>query len=734
MFRIACLLVVVTASTARAQTFDWINSAGGTYSTPGNWSPAGPPGVSGVARFALNSTYTVSFTGNATVLRHTVSTGDVTWNLNGFTFQQTDTINNGVGNNVTPTTLRILNGNLLPGNFSVGGTAGVVSNAYLSQGVDMTVGAGVLYVGTSGTGFLSVAGGSTVTTTTGLAGLGLNASGVGTMLLTDAGTMLTVPTTFRLASAGTGTLTVQNGATANFAGLDIGQTTGAVGVLNVSGAGAAVTVNSTTNIGGTFAGFAAASATLNVSGGATVSLNGTTNLRTTATVNLTGGTLNLGTLNFAPGAQMNWSAGTVQFASGTDITGSVLDLLFAGSNTLGTGRTLGATLGVMSLDTPLVVAGGTLNAPTLNVNAPLSITGFGRVNASDSVSIGAGQVVTVSDFGKLTAAGSITNTGGLLQLNGPASTVASFTANDFGVIQGTGRFSGGLNNGTGGTIRARSGDHLIIDGIGNSNPGNIELSGGTLEYTKTLSNLANGFISGRGEFRGGTSVPGSPGLANIGVVALSAGITDIRGDVSNTGAGRIVAAGGAVVTFYDDVTHNGAEIRTNSGARTVFFGGQSGAGPFTGTGIVEYNGDLRPGNSPANVLYDGAVEFTSTARFFAEIGGPNFGSDYDRLTIAGGVTLGGASLQLQLINGYTPAPGQQFTLVDFTGPGPITGAFAGLGEGAILSAGGMQFLLSYVGGTGNDVTVTAVPEPSTIFLISLAGLGAAHVRRRRAAR
>jgi hypothetical protein len=297
-------------------------------------------------------------------------------------------------------------------------------------------------------------------------------------------------------------------------------------------------------------------------------------------------------------------------------------------------------------------------------------------------------------------------------------------ANNFGVVQGTGRFAGGLNNGTGGTIRARAGDHIIIDAVGNTNSGNIELSGGTLEYSKPLSNLGTGYISGRGEFRGGTSSLGTSGLSNLGIIALSAGITDIRGDVLNAGPGRIVAAGGAIVTFYDDVTHNGVEIRTNSGARTVFFGSQSGAGPFTGTGTVEYNGDLRPGNSPANISYDGSVEFTPSAKLLAEIGGATAGSQHDRLTIAGSVSLGGASLQLQLINGYIPAPGQQFTIIDNTSAGALNGTFAGLPEGALLSAGAAQFLVSYIGGTGNDFVVTAVPEPTSILLIGLMGFGA----------
>jgi hypothetical protein len=280
-----------------------------------------------------------------------------------------------------------------------------------------------------------------------------------------------------------------------------------------------------------------------------------------------------------------------------------------------------------------------------------------------------------------------------------------------------------LNNSTLGTIRARAGDYLVIEQSGLTNSGNIELSGGTVEYTKTVSNLNTGFISGRGEFRGNTSTPAGVGLANSGVVAFSGGTTDVRGDVQNNPGGVIVSAGGGVVTFYDDVIHNGTEIRTNAGSRTVFFGGQSGAGPFTGTGNVEYNGDLRPGNSPANVTYAGDMILNPSTKFHVELGGPIPGAQYDRLTIAGAVTVGG-TLDVQTINGFVPQLGQSFTLIDNLGTGPILGTFAGIGEGGLFTAGGTTYLATYHGGTGNDFVITAVPEPTSLLLVTAAGVAA----------
>lgn len=725
----SCVILGSIGSASAQTTYDWNNPNGGDYHSPINWSPLGPPPAGHIARFPLASTYSVNFTASASAFRYTVVQGNVTWNLNNFNYQTTDTINNGIGNNVTPASLRINGGNFFPGNFGAGESADVVSSVTLDQGVDVTVGAGVFYVGTSGTGNVTIRNGSTLTTTSGMAGIALNASGIGTVTVEGGGSTLTIPGNYRVGGSGNGTLNVLSSGIANVGSLDIGQALNGIGTLTVSGAGSSLTSSGTTNIGGSSANFPAAQATFNVGAGATVNLNGVTNLRTNATINVHGGTLNMGGLTTQPGAAVNWTSGNISVSDGATLTGPNLNLFLGGTNTLGSNRTLTANAGTMTLATPLTVNGGTLNAPTLNLNAPIVVGPFGTVMSNDLVTIGSGQTVQIADQGTLGATAAIFNSGGTLQLNGPAARVTGFFANNAGIVQGTGRFTAGMNNGTGGTIRARAGDHLIIDQVGMTNPGNIELSGGVLEYTRTLSNLSNGFISGRGEFRGGTMTPGSNGLSNQGVVAFSGGTTDVRGDVINAGSGRIVAAGAGVITFYDDVTHNGAEMRVNAGSRMVFFGAQSGAGPFTGTGTVEYNGDLRPGNSPARVTYEGEVILNQSLRTIIELGGPVPGVNYDQLSIAGPISLDG-TLQTELIGGFMPAIGQQFMIVENLGAGPISGTFNALSEGSLFNVGAFQFQITYAGGTGNDVMlITTVPEPGALVLMGVGAVVFFRIRR-----
>ncbi|MCR9292459.1 MAG: hypothetical protein NXI32_07060 [bacterium] len=83
----------------------------------------------------------------------------------------------------------------------------------------------------------------------------------------------------------------------------------------------------------------------------------------------------------------------------------------------------------------------------------------------------------------------------------------------------------------------------------------------------------------------------------------------------------------------------------------------------------------------------------------------NSDADYDRLTASSIVQLAGISLDLNL--GYSPAAGQQFTIVNNDGFLPIQGTL-GYDEGSLIVVGGDVFRVSYMGGDGNDVTLTRV--------------------------
>ena len=95
-------------------------------------------------------------------------------------------------------------------------------------------------------------------------------------------------------------------------------------------------------------------------------------------------------------------------------------------------------------------------------------------------------------------------------------------------------------------------------------------------------------------------------------------------------------------------------------------------------------------------------------------------------TASAGLTANGyrAESPLALTLGFAPTPGQVITLVNNTSGDAVTGTFTGLAEGATVTTtyGGntFRFAISYVGGTGNDITLT---RAGGISVFTLAGSG-----------
>lgn len=231
-----------------------------------------------------------------------------------------------------------------------------------------------------------------------------------------------------------------------------------------------------------------------------------------------------------------------------------------------------------------------------------------------------------------------------------------------------------------------------------------------------------------------------------GSTTFSGQITDsgAAGAVSlvKSGAGTQVLAGTS--TYSGSTTVTAGKLLVNGSIAspvTVHAGTLGGSGTIHGTVTVGDSANpidayLAPGNSPGILHLAGGLTMQSDSALVAEINGTTPGLDpngYDQVDVTGPVILNNP--QLQLLFGFAPSLGDQFVLIQNDSTDPVQGTFAGLPEGAALydSTFGFQpFVITYRGLTGNDIVLTAVPEPSTLALmcLGLAGLSGYLWRRR----
>ena len=235
----------------------------------------------------------------------------------------------------------------------------------------------------------------------------------------------------------------------------------------------------------------------------------------------------------------------------------------------------------------------------------------------------------------------------------------------------------------------------------------VNFSDVTIGNFTITGNPATAVLSGAVSLTGGSS---SLGITISGDTTLSGNLTADQITVPDT---VTLTNSGSLTT--NQITVPSGGVLTNDGTIggpiTVQAGGiVNGGGTNSGTTIIQQNGTIAPGHSPG-CLTIGTVSISGS--YQAEIAGATTAcTDYDQLIVTNTVNITNGTLDVQLTNGFTPTVGQTFKIIDNQGISPILGTFNGLAEGATVSTGGYDFKLSYVGGNGNDVTLTALgPTP-----------------------
>jgi T5SS/PEP-CTERM-associated repeat protein len=373
-------------------------------------------------------------------------------------------------------------------------------------------------------------------------------------------------------------------------------------------------------------------------------------------LNLSGGTLHTSDIRLFSAGKFNFNSGTVQW-TGDRSLGSDPDIanFYGASPNLQDGKGLGVD-GTATLVSSVTINGGTFSAGQIVYGGNL-ILNRGKFNLTN-------QILTIGAGGLL---------GSTLDLNDDMTVNVTLGTTNQGLVTGDGEIGGTLTNSAAGELRGEPGKSLKLTGANNVNAGQINLFGGMVEFTQNLTNNGGALVTGNGTLKVGTS------LTNSGTMNFS-GLANIVGDVTNNAGAKIISSGGGPTTFHDDVINNG-EIRTSAGSFTTFFGATSGSGSYTGTGTVNFEGDLKPGNSPASISFGGNMALGVDAALKMELGGLAAGSQYDQVAVVGNLALGGV-LQITLINSFTPAAGNSFNLLDW---GSLSGTFASLSLPALGS-------------------------------------------------
>lgn len=317
------------------------------------------------------------------------------------------------------------------------------------------------------------------------------------------------------------------------------------------------------------------------------------------------------------------------------------------------------------------------------------------------------------------------DSGGHLDIRSPITgpgTFVIYTAQDSDVT-----FSGtATNTHTGGT---ESWGNLILRraGSGRAIPGTLEIAGSVkaelpdqFAPTSAVTILQGGQLWQEAhQYIGSLSGGGFVVLdASILTAGLDNSDTTYGGSISSFGSpNSFIKAGSGTLTLTGRNTHTGNT--TIQGGRLTVHGTNTvspinilTAASLSGTGIVAQVTGTGGSTSPGpgwGALRTGSLAWTVAHTYRPEINGTNSSVDGDVLRVTGSVNLNGAALSPVI---STPGrPGATYLLIDNDGTDAVTNTFAGKAQGALLTLNGIQYQISYTGGTGNDVVLTQLSIP-----------------------
>jgi hypothetical protein len=473
---------------------------------------------------------------------------------------------------------------------AIGSGSGSASGTYTLNAGSLSISGGNEYVGYNFAGTFNQTGGSNSIGGGGSLFLGYNSGSTG--LYTFSGGFLMVSQNEVIGNNGVGTFNQSGGSQTVTGAILLGPNAGSSGTLTLTG-GVMSTGNSL-SVGG----IAGGQGVLNVSGNAVLNIAGILLAWNNAgsAINLSGGTINVSSIELDAPSLLKWTSGTLNMTSG--VTWDSNPQVIGTSNTrspfgpsliLGGGQVLMVTgnetlggVGPFSLE---IGAGGAhyvTGTLTLSPTGTLTQDAGGSLCAATIMQAGGIVSGTLQNQGTFVYQSGLFN--GRLLNQGTVSLGPSFTAGN------------GVENDASMTLTA--GQTLTANGQGLDNLGNFILSGGTISGAGPGVNEFSGTIQGNGTINlplanFGTLIPS-------GVLALNGGVTNdglvqgngnLSGSFSNDVSGTVSVIAGNSLAIESNWTNAGLVTLQAASARL-------GGGAINNTGAIQGSGNV--GSAIAN--------------------------------------------------------------------------------------------------------------------------------------
>ena len=203
-------------------------------------------------------------------------------------------------------------------------------------------------------------------------------------------------------------------------------------------------------------------------------------------------------------------------------------------------------------------------------------------------------------------------------------------------------------------------------------------------------------------------------------VTISGGAASVLGDMDG-------GAGGVNTLTFDIGAGNNFNYAggvSNFATTEVMSGTANLSGSIAGAVTVDAGAQLSPGASGVGALTVGDMTLSTGSGLVIDLN-PTTGES-DVLNVKGTVALNGADLILDLLS--APTRGESFDILTNDGIDPIFGEFSeGTQVTGMFDGRAYSFRIDYDfnadgGAVGNDIRLTAVPEPATWLLTGLGGL------------